>query len=1550
MTQKLIISTSLITSLLLLGCGSSDKESQVAFSDLENAIVSEEAFNQNPALVANSDKTVFLQVEHPQMKNEYMSPHDILDKGCDTITYNIAQDNQVISLDADMNLNISIYKNNFEVTHLTQGQSINLGAKGNYKFKICHNGTGYKDMNIPVFIGSAANTTQTTSYQTSTLTAANVNASGVISIGRTVCNNENITISNLNFTRSDLAGVEWTGCTINNSIFDHTNFDAKTTFQNVNFTNNTFKTVTFFPQTLHGAPTFTGNHVQNSVFLAPSFVYKKDASDAGITDLTNTSFVNTKFYAPIFGALIYNEYYKKAPWYDILYHGLEDVWHDAGTAKFWERVGEVTGIAVAMAGLSIISGGTADVAAAPGLADYLADGAEDLGTDIADETTSEEAEAAAEEAAQAAADDNVAKASSAAFDTLSTFDKIEDLDTITESELDDTWVEVDEQTQVKEIDFDDPNEICKSPFYNKPLVHTNTLLAGVKLGVSYLQHLQNGDTNSSGFFQKDVLIKSVGAVGGMAVDKYMCDNTERLANRNLLLSGEVDTKTILKQIGKSVVISLGVDAAAAFKKDVADTDEKDTQLINTFTGLKNSSRDIAAITSAYANLLVDNNTSNFFQNIKRYHFASQALNTTLDSNETNTSAPQKLQAMTLKMQEHILQNFTNINGAHPTNEVLASTTKGVYNAKMQGVTFTNCLVSAPKFGDTNSSDYIFGDMNNTIIISANDTHLPIALFNANQFSFDNMALFGGNYDLYSLYSNQPKLHANNIILYDVNLTNLDSLSLTNATLVNTHITLSSAKDVTLTNSSLSNYSSINVTQGNAQNIDFTDSVLMQSTLNLAQNTKLNMTRAKIQNLNENNTTTPSTYSPVGSGTQDWSFSSLTCQDIMNTGSLTDFFTDITSANLQGVHFTYSPTCNLTGLLALLENNTIDDTSYYLTMDANITGTSEFTVSDMFKYHVWMPGKNYSNVDVVSESIVNLDLSHINFSNMEFTDVNISNVDFNGSSFSNVSFNNSDMRNLNFANTHFSKVHFETSVFYSDFTNAVFYDASIEDSAVYSEVNYEQIPNYTIGFSNWKDVQGLDLCNLFNKKLLGRDVKGADLSNCTLDVNNYFAYSFVDSNFSNSTFSDLFLLSSGSGSDFSGSKFSFGTSGTTPVSFTFIDMSNASFKGTYIGGSAQLGNSNFTNVDFSGAVVPDSYFDGSNLTGANFSGATLSGSDFSGANLTDANLDGANITNITIDSSTTLTNIDWKGINSSWLCTQLKSNPTQFGHSLRNANLSGCDLRNFDFSSGNLSGTNFSGATLIDADFSNAQLEDTNFSNAFLTFTKFDSVVLTNADFTGADISATSFDNLAADALKNVIWRDTTGFCNVFGIHAYNSDVFGNSMIGADLLGCDQSALQQFPFNGMNLNYARLPNLAYGIILSNSTIEGADLSGISNLTYYQLPWSNNSFKDVKWPRVDFCTQVVTSYSYFANHTESFGNTLINADLKNCDAESADVDFVDWNLTSTILPLGYAGELSCSDVSNATIFLPGSQEQTFADGTYCDGYSYNGTCNQTESPCY
>ena len=1544
------LSTLTILSLLLSGCGGSNNDSIISFNNMENSIISEEEFNKNPNLIATTKKTVFLQVEHPQMKTEHMSSNDIVEKGCDTITYNIDKAYQTLSLDADMNLNVNIYKDGFQVAQLSAGNSTILTTTGNYKLKICHNGTGYKDMHIPVFIGSAADTAQTASYQTSTFTAANVTASGVISIGRTVCNNENITLSDLNFTRSDLAGVEWSGCSINNSIFDHTNFDAKTTFKTVNFTNNTFKTVTFFPQTLHGAPTFTGNRVEDSVFLAPSFVYKKDASDAGITDLTNTSFINTKFYSPIFGALIYNEYYKKAPWYDILYHGLEDVWHDAGTAKFWERVGEVTGIAVAMAGLSIISGGTADVAAAPGLADYLADGAEDLGTDIADETTSEEAEAAAQEAAQAAADDNVAQASSAAFDTLSTFDKIEDLDSITQSDLDDTWVEIDEQTQVKDIDFDNPNEICKSPFYDKPLIHTNTLLAGVKLGVSYLQHLQNGDTNSSGFFQKDVLVKSIGAVGGMAVDKYMCDNTERLANRNLLLTGEVDTKTILKQIAKSIAISLAVDAAVAFKKDIADTDAKDAQLIDTFSGLKNSSRDIAAITSAYANLLVDNNASNFFQSIKRYHFASQALNTTLDSNETNASAPQKLQAMTLKMQEHILQNFTNINGAHPSNEVLASTTKGIYDAQMQGVTFTNCLVSAPKFGDTNSSKYIFGDMNNTIIVSSKDTHLPEALFNANQFSFDGMALFGGNYDLYGLYGNKPKLHANNIILYDVNLTNLDSLSLTNATLINTHISLSSAKDVILTNSSLSNYSSINVTQENAQTIDFTDSVLMQSTLNLAQNTKLNMTRAKIQNLNENNTTSPSTYSPVGSNTQDWSFSSLTCQDIMNTGSLTTFFAAINSANLQGVHFTYSPTCNLTGLLTLLENKTIDDTSYYLTMDANITGTSEFTVSDLFKYHVWMPGKNYSNVDVVSESIVNLDLGRINFSNMKFIDVNISNVDFNGSSFSNVSFNNSDMRNLNFANAHFSKVHFETSIFNSNFTNAVFYDSSIEDSAVYSEVNYEQVPNYTIGFSNWKDVQGLNLCQLFNKKLLSRDIKGADLSNCTLDVNNYFAYSFVDSNFSNSTFSDLFLLSAGSGSDFSGSKFSFGTSGTTPVNFTFIDMSNTSFKGTIIGGAAQLNNSDFTNADFSGAVVPDSYFDGSNLTGANLSGALLIGSDFSGANLTDANLSSANITNITIDSSTTLTNIDWKDINSSWLCTQLKSNPSQFGRSLRNANLSGCDLRNFDFSSGNLSGTNFSNAILVGADFSNAQLENTNFSNAFLTASKFDSAVLTNADFTGVNVSSISFANLADNALKNVIWKDTTGFCNVFDNHAYNRDVFGNSMIGANLFECNENLLQQFSFDYMNLNYARLPNLTSGIVLNNASIQGADLSGITNLTYYQLPWSQNSLKDVKWPRVDFCTQVVTSFNEFANHTESFGNTLINADLKNCDAESADVDFVAWNLTSTILPLGYEGELSCSDVSNATIFLPGSQQQTFADGTYCDGYSYNGTCNQTESPCY
>lgn len=1435
----------LIFAVLVAGCDSKDVNSSedmnntIASEELNNTIVSEKYFVQDPSRVANADQTVYLRVEHPNLPDKHMSD-DIGRKGCDKINYYIDDSLTAIEIGDDMDINVTLYKDGQEIVKASKGQQAVLNEEGQYLLKVCHSGYGYKNMHLPVFINKKSEAQKSPSliYKASKL-AASAQSGGTTLSFNNDCSNT--TIQNLDFTHTNLNGINWTGCTVQNNTFDHSSFDMKTNFFGSTFLSNTFIGVTFFPQTLHGIPTFQSNHIKNSLLLAPSFVYKQSAYAANSTDLSNTVFENSHIYSPVFGGTVSYEVYHKPPWYDELLYGLEDAWNVAKTAKFWESVGEAAGIAVAMAGIAIVTDGAGDVAAGPALADALADSSVDIGEDVASDAAGDAgADAGGDAGADIAAD--TLPSDGEGLTDLSYYDGIEDFDTMNEDDLSSLWDGSDDGSLSSP---EDANNICTSSFYNKTLVGTNIVLGGVGLGVSYLKHLQSGSPTSAKFFQKETLTKSIGAAIGMAVDKYKCDNTAELANRNLVAGAEIDTRTILKQIAKSVAISLGIDAISAFAKDVSARDANDEALTTTFAGLEDPNNDISIISAAYGELLVDDNATKFFQAIKRHYLASEISKITAAADPDGLkTGPAKMQQMSLSMQANILDQLKT--GGTQSDE---------YMAIMTDVDFKNCIITTPQFGDLSSFNFEFGDMTDSMIVNSSTSTLPPTIFYLNPLFLSGLTLYGGTYDLQPLLLDSANddwediyLNGSGATIYNAVFNNVVYLDLNNSTLVNTQINLDANYDfdISIKNSKLLNKTEIILPNGGAnQNLVFTNDFIGNSNLNFPTNTKVDFTGTKIQNLNECDnfssdtlkqscmdyfiTTDPTktvTHSPITSATQNWSYSSLSCQDIMNVGNVDDFFAQATGVDLEGVRFEYSDGCDLTGLLDKVKADVINNTKN-LSIDYNITGIKNvYSLNDRLTYDIIIPGMivDGTNIDG-SDSDTGLDLSNkdlrdITFSNLYFIDVNLVGVNFSGATFTNVTFYQPDiegldlpMEDVNFSNAIFNNVKFYNEISNSDFSYAVFENSPfiLESDPSSSELGTTKISN-----SIWYGVTGANLCTYVTYETFGTSLIGADLNGCDMTLDGTNSYS----------------------------------------NWTLID--------------ANLSHAQLSYVDFSDA----------NLTGADLSDANLTGATFSG---------------------TILTNVNWQGAIgvTVQLCDILSTHPDAFGKTLIGADLTQCNIDNFDFT----------GWDLHDANFTNHDLTNINFANA---------------------------------NLKRVNWTDTTGICNV--INAYTNQL-GESMVGANLNGCTLTDFDftQWDLRGVNFTGFTLDDINF----TNANLQGATLSGYDDSYGITLPTQKDSLRNINWEGVDSTSlcPIVT------NNVEALGKTMIGADLSECMDYSTSL-YAGWNLTNSILPFDFGGDMTCTNVTNATSYPNGYKEYGFiySGTTICGSGSVNGLCqNINDGTC-
>ena len=229
----------------------------------------------------------------------------------------------------------------------------------------------------------------------------------------------------------------------------------------------------------------------------------------------------------------------------------------------------------------------------------------------------------------------------------------------------------------------------------------------------------------------------------------------------------------------------------------------------------------------------------------------------------------------------------------------------------------------------------------------------------------------------------------------------------------------------------------------------------------------------------------------------------------------------------------------------------------------------------------------------------------------------------------------------------------------------------------------------------------------------------------------------------------------SGQDSTGNYF--GYKDLTGADFTHADLTLASFENATVNGA-----------DFTHADLTLADFWRANVSGANFTNANLASADFWRANVSGANFTNANLTSVRFDNATVsganFTNADLTWVNfgnaKGLTIEQLRS-----AASIKNVNLYGRDMTNWDFSnldltsvgfwSANVSGANFTNANLISANFNNANVSGTNFTNANLRSAFFNDADLTDANFEGVDLTNANFQRTTNFTIpQNAIFNHT----------------------------------------------------------------------------------------------------------------------------------------------------------------------------------------------------
>ena len=183
---------------------------------------------------------------------------------------------------------------------------------------------------------------------------------------------------------------------------------------------------------------------------------------------------------------------------------------------------------------------------------------------------------------------------------------------------------------------------------------------------------------------------------------------------------------------------------------------------------------------------------------------------------------------------------------------------------------------------------------------------------------------------------------------------------------------------------------------------------------------------------------------------------------------------------------------------------------------------------------------------------------------------------------------------------------------------------------------------------------------------------------------------------------------------------------TDSDFSGMNLSEVNFSGCNLRGctfeKANLAHANLTLCD-----LRYTNFTSANLTGGSLGGANLSGALFDNTNFTNTNLKGCDLTNIASESTgCVLSNakMNRAKVNEEFL----RSAKTLFG-----VDLSGCSMKQFNFSNMDLSSSNFSNTILNQSDFTNTALSNANFSNSSMAECIFSRCLITGTKFINTNL-------------------------------------------------------------------------------------------------------------------------------------------------------------------------------------------------------------------------
>lgn len=264
------------------------------------------------------------------------------------------------------------------------------------------------------------------------------------------------------------------------------------------------------------------------------------------------------------------------------------------------------------------------------------------------------------------------------------------------------------------------------------------------------------------------------------------------------------------------------------------------------------------------------------------------------------------------------------------------------------------------------------------------------------------------------------------------------------------------------------------------------------------------------------------------------------------------------------------------------------------------------------------------------------------------------------------------------------------------------------------------------------------CNFDNADLFGADFSGASLRNATFTNCDLRGCNFAQTDLDGAVIRDA---------DLRPGKFSppeacvpeiNAAPANAPATEQGVDHPDA-----ISSSEERLVSANFAGADLTGADLA-----GSNLRKANFSGATLKNASFEYCDLTDTNFlncdlsrartGGSNL----VDALTALEiepRPEWFQMTLERHRVWIESNGTMGeratlnGMTLRNLDLSNCDLRGAVLTDVVAIGSNFSGSNLAFSDFSNSKLRGANFEDALLNGANFSGACLAGASLRRASI-------------------------------------------------------------------------------------------------------------------------------------------------------------------------------------------------------------------------